>query len=104
MPDFLDTEKAERESLRWVILRTLYQARPHGCSEQIIQRVAQDIYLATTTDVIRREMDYLKGYNLIEVHESEEQPTWQGKLTHYGVNVVEYREKAPVGVGRPPRF
>lgn len=100
----LDTTRAERENLRWLILLALWHARPHGCSEGVLVRTAQDIFIATTADVMRREMDYLQGFGLIEVQHNPNNPMWYGKLTSNGTNVVEYRADPPAGVARPPKW
>ncbi|MBF2055095.1 MAG: cytoplasmic protein [Candidatus Sericytochromatia bacterium] len=100
----MDIARAERESLRWMILLALNHARPTGTTDHVLVRTAQDIYLTVTVDVIQRELDYLKGLGLVSVTRSDDNPLWHASLTSAGVDVVEYRENAPKGVARPRMY
>lgn len=97
-----DIARAEREHLRWIILSALWHSNPYGCNEQILVRTAQDVPLRVTSDMVRRESDYLKNRGLIEIN--QENPLWHMKLTANGVDVVEYREASPSGIARPPKW
>ncbi|PIQ25402.1 cytoplasmic protein [bacterium (Candidatus Blackallbacteria) CG13_big_fil_rev_8_21_14_2_50_49_14] len=102
MPDIMDIARAERETLRWIILSALWHARPYGCSEYLILRTAQDVPLRVTQDQVRQEMHYLKGRHLIEVNDN--QPLWHATITPDGEDLVDYRSDCPAGIARPPKW
>ena len=60
----IDHSKVRRESLRWLILLTLNNARPMGAQEGPILSVAQSVYPDATQLEVRRELDYLHGREL----------------------------------------
>jgi hypothetical protein len=99
----MDLEQKQREEARWRILRVLDAGRPIAVSENIVWRVLHDIRLPMSVNSVRREMDYLRNLNLIEV-EGESTETWFLKLTARGVDVVEYTAASPVGIARPRRY
>ena len=99
----IDHLRAEREAFRWMILLALNHARPSGTTDHVLLRTAQDIYMSVTTDVIRREMGYLAGHGLLTVNKANPH-AWHAELTSNGVDVVEYRAKAPDGVARPDQW
>lgn len=101
--DIVDIARAERETLRWVLLYALWHARPYGTSEYVLMRTAQDIPLVVTQDLVRRELDSLASRNLIII-QRDNQPLWQAKITALGEDVVEYREDSPKGIARPPKW
>lgn len=98
----IDIARAERETLRWVLLSSLWHARPYGCTEYVLMRAAQDVPLRATTDMVRSELDSLAMNGLAQIN--QDQPIWWAKLTARGEAVVEYREPAPAGVARPPKW
>lgn len=97
-----DIARAEREHLRWILLSALWHAQPYGCNEHVLVRTAQDIPLLVTADLVRRELDYLKELTLVVL--KQDQPLWHAKLTAQGMDVVDHRAPAPVGVARPPKW
>jgi hypothetical protein len=97
----LDLARAERETLRWVLLTALWHARPYGTTESVILACAQDVGLCATTDFIRRELGWLDSHGLVEIHRG---PVWSAKLTALGEDVYDYRAEAPAGLARPPRW
>ncbi len=99
----IDLEKAIREETRWRILRALDAGRPLPVSETVIFRALADSTLPITPSQLRRELDYLRDKDLIEL-ENEDQPTWGAALTGYGVDVVEYTVNAPAGINRPKKW
>ena len=101
--DVVDIARAERETLRWILLSALWHARPYGTTEYVLIRTAQDIPLVVTQDLVRREMESLASRGLIVI-EKEKQPLWQAHITALGEDVVEYREDAPKGIARPPKW
>lgn len=99
----VDLEKAQREEIRWRILKTLDAGRPLPVVETIILRVLQDINLPATPSSLRRELDYLRDRTLIELH-CEDCPTWTAELTRTGVDVVEYTVPCEPGIARPKKW
>lgn len=97
----IDTVRAEREYLRWVILLALWHARPYGTTEGVILGACRDIPLRVTADEVRRELHSLEQRGLLRVTQG---PVWQAELTACGEDVVDYRAEAPPGVGRPARW
>lgn len=63
----IDQAKIRRESLRWLILLTLNNARPVGAYEMPILAVAQSEYPDATPLEIRRELDYLGDRDLVKL-------------------------------------
>lgn len=70
----LDINKVQRESIRWLILLTLNNAKPIGCSEKLILTVVHADYPDATQKEIRRELGYLENLKLVETNYSE---SWQ---------------------------
>ena len=81
--------KSRRESLRWLILLTLNNARPVGAYEGPVLAVAQSEYPDATPLEIRRELDYLADRCLVTL---DKQPSgkWFADLTRYGTDIAEY--------------
>lgn len=102
MKGIVDLARAERETLRWILLAALWHARPYGTSEYVLLRAAQDIPLNVTPDMVRRKLHYLKGLGLVEIDAST--PLWHAQITPRGEDVVDYRAEAPSGVARPPKW
>ncbi|SFK92536.1 hypothetical protein SAMN05216302_102133 [Nitrosomonas aestuarii] len=100
--DIVDIARAERETLRWILLYALWHARPYGTSEHVLLRTAHDIPLRVTSDTVRRELGYLKGKALVTL--SENQPVWQAEITAEGEDVVDYRADVPPGIARPVKW
>lgn len=96
----LDLEKANREEVRWRILRALDAGRPGKVSETLLLRVISDIALQVTPGSLRRELDYLRDKGLIVI-EGEGSPTWSGDLTAYGIDVIEGAKPVPPGIYKP---
>jgi Fe2+ or Zn2+ uptake regulation protein len=99
----IDLEKAQREEIRWRILRTLDAGRPVAVAENIIYRTLYDISLPVTPYSLRRELDYLEDKGLIKIL-NRNVPTWCAELTGAGVDVVEYTVEAPPGISRPQKW
>lgn len=98
----IDMARAERESLRWVLLSALWHARPYGANEHILLMTARDLMLRSTADQIRTELHSLQARGL--VHVGKQQPLWWAELTAQGEAVVDYRAEAPSDVARPARW
>jgi hypothetical protein len=98
----IDIARAERESLRWVLLTALWHARPYGANEMLLTACAADIPLPATAAGIRRELGWLESHGLARVDRAG--PVWAASLTAMGEDVYEYRAEAPAGLARPPRW
>jgi DNA-binding transcriptional ArsR family regulator len=98
----IDLERAQRESVRWTILRALDAGRPLSVSEALLSRTLNDASLHVTPSQLRRELDYLADAGLIDL--VRERPVWSADLTTRGVDVVEYTIAAPPGINRPPQY
>ncbi|GIX17714.1 MAG: hypothetical protein KatS3mg119_1900 [Rhodothalassiaceae bacterium] len=98
----IDMARAERETLRWVLLLALWHARPYGTSEYVLLRTAQDIPLRVTPDQVRRELKSLAGRGLVTIR--QDAPLWHAEIMPAGEDVVEYRAPAPAGIARPPQW
>jgi hypothetical protein len=105
MDSDINLPKRMREEARWCILRILNAGRPIGVNLPVILRVLEDSHLGCTPHILRRELDYLQDLKLIETGEEYALETGEeyafGKLTAYGVAVVEYNTPAPPGIARP---
>lgn len=99
----IDHSKVRRESLRWLILLTLNNARPMGAQEGPILSVAQSVYPDATQLELRRELDYLHGRELVQVVKSPSGP-WHAQLSHHGVDVAEYTVDCEPGIARPAKY
>ena len=99
----IDHARLRRESLRWLILLTLNNARPMGAQEGPILSVAQSVYQDATQLELRRELDYLHGRELVRV---DKQPSgkWFADLTRHGVDVAEYTVACEAGIARPAKY
>lgn len=98
-----DLARIRRESLRWLILLTLNNARPLGCAEGPILSVAQTQYPDASPLELRRELDYLDDRDLVELNKSPAGP-WHAELTRYGVDVAEYTVAIEPGIARPAKY
>lgn len=99
----IDHAKVRRESLRWLILLTLNNARPMGAQEGPILSVAQSVYVDATALELRRELDYLDDRELVKVSKSPSGP-WHAELTRHGVDVAEYTVDCEPGIARPAKY
>ena len=99
----IDHAKVRRESLRWLILLTLNNARPMGAQEGPILAVAQSIYPDATPMEMRREIDYLDDRELVKLVKSPSGP-WHAELTRYGVDIAEYTIPCEPGIARPAKY
>jgi hypothetical protein len=99
----IDTARVRRESLRWLILLTLNNARPLGAMESLVLSVAQSEYPDATQLELRRELDYLHGRELVQVDKRPD-GRWHAALTRHGVDVVERTVDCEPGIARPARY
>ena len=98
-----DLAKTRRESLRWLILLTLNNARPLGAFEEVVLVVAQSVYPDATALEARRELDYLHDRDLVTI---DKQPSgrWHAELTRHGVDIAEYTVDCQPGIARPVKY
>ena len=98
-----DLAKVRRESLRWLILLTLNNARPLGAFEEVVLTVAQSVYPDATALEVRRELDYLSDRMLVTL---DKQPSgrWHAELTRHGVDIAEYTVDCQPGIARPVKY
>lgn len=99
----IDMTRVRRESLRWLAILTLNNARPLGCAEGPILSVAQSQYADASPLELRRELDYLHDRGLIEVTKTPH-GVWHAELTRHGVDVAEYTVDVEPGVARPAKY
>lgn len=99
----VDLARARRETMRWLVLLTLNNARPLGAYESTVLTVVQAEYADATALEVRRELDYLEGRQLVEIRR---EPTgrWWCDLTRHGVDVAEYTVDVEPGIARPKRY
>lgn len=95
--------RLRRESLRWLVLLTLNNARPIGAFEGLVLSVAQSEYPDATPLELRREMDYLAGRELVKL---DKQPSgrWHAELSREGTDVAEYTVDCEPGIARPAKY
>ncbi|MFA5423051.1 MAG: hypothetical protein WC374_04270 [Phycisphaerae bacterium] len=98
----MDMEKARREELRWLILRSLYAAQPVGTSEIIIRTAVDPVIPGVTALEIRNQLDYLTERKLI--HTEKNRPVWFAKIDRYGIDIVEYTVDCDPGIARPKEW
>lgn len=99
----IDLEKAQREQVRWRILKVLDAGRPAAVSEVVVLQVMQDSSLPVTPHGLRRELDYLEDRKLVTIS-GRDTPVWSAELTHYGVDIVEYTVDCFPGIARPKKW
>lgn len=98
----IDMARAERETLRWVLVTALWHARPYGTTESVLLATAHDIPLRVTYADVRAELAWLAEHGLTRIH--RDSPVWEAELTAAGMGVYEHREPAPPGLARPPKW
>lgn len=98
-----DLQKARREGMRWQLLNALNKARPIGAMDVLLLDVMGAIYQGVTANELHSQLDYLADHNMVDV---KKQPDghWHSKLTHEGVDVVEYTTDCPAGIARPAKY
>lgn len=99
----IDQAKVRRESMRWLILLTLNNARPIGAYEELVLFTLQAMYPDATDVEVRRELDYLSDRDLVGI-KKEPSGRWFADLTRYGVDVAEYTVECDPGIARPPKY
>lgn len=95
-----DTARMRNESIRWLIMETLYNARSIGALEQIIVAVIETVHPDATQDELRHEYEYLQRHELITL-EVRTNGSRHCKSTPYGMNYVAGTEPLRLGIARP---
>lgn len=99
----IDMAKIRRESMRWLILLTLNNARPLGAYEGLVLSVVQSEYPDATALELRREADYLSDRKLVDVKKYPD-GRWHLDLTRYGTDIAEYTVDCAAGIARPAKY
>lgn len=98
-----DIVKARRESMRWLLLNALNNARPLGALDQLMLTVTQDMYPDTTANELHQQLEYLKDKDLVDIDKRPD-GHWHAKLNSNGIDVVEYTIDCPAGIARPTKY
>ncbi|MBK0062399.1 MULTISPECIES: hypothetical protein [unclassified Acinetobacter] len=98
-----DIEKARREGMRWQLLNALNKGRPIGAMDVLLLSVMQDLYSDCTVNELHTQLEYLDDRKLIEIVKKPD-GHWFSKLTHYGIDIVEYTVDCYPGIARPPKY
>jgi len=96
-------EQIRRETLRWLILRTLHMAQDIGASETLIKNTVEVEITDVTSGEIRRALDYLEERKLIRINDRD-RAVWVAKINRYGCDVVEYEVSCEPGIKRPKQW
>lgn len=99
----IDMAKVRRESLRWLILLALNNARPVGAFEAVVLTIAQSQYPDATPHELRLHLDYLADRELVKL-EKHPDGRWFADLTRYGTDVAEYTIDCEPGIARPAKY
>ena len=98
----IDFERARREGLRWLILKTLEAASWTGTSESIVRSAVEPLVPDITFNEIREELDYLEGRELVTTERNRS--VWHAKISRYGIDIVEYTVDCHPGIARPKKY
>lgn len=90
-----DLEAAQRQLCRWEILWILDRRRPEYVSRAVILRCLEQKGLRIPMAELNRELQYLKGKELIQIERES------ARLAGGGVDVIEGNVALPAGIGRP---
>lgn len=99
----VDPHKIRRETMRWNILLTLYNARPVGAYEELVLATMHGMFLDASALEVRRELDYLADRELARLVK-EPGGRWFADLKRHGVDMVEYTVDCDPGIGRPAKY
>ena len=89
---------------RWVVLQTLYNARPIGTTEKVVLSVLQSAGVGEVTALqARQELGYLEDRKVIEISDKHT-GTWRPRINRYGTDIVEYTVECLPGIARPDPY
>jgi len=100
----VDMEKIARETMRWLIMVALNAGRPIGTSESMLGNAVTGAIPGATQREIRRELEYLEDRGMLEIEGKGMRPEWHAKLTHHGIDIVEYTVECYAGIARPQKY
>lgn len=99
----IDLGKARREGMRWQLLNALYKARPIGALDVLLLSVMQAIHADCSVNELHGQLEYLYDCGLLSITKHAD-GHWHSKLTHHGVDVVEYTVECHAGIARPTKY
>ncbi|WP_206840931.1 hypothetical protein [Marinobacterium iners] len=99
----IDMERVRRESMRWLILLTLNNARPIGAFEHLVLSVVRSEYPDATPLELRKEIDYLFDRKMVDVDKKPD-GRWHCDLTSLGTDIAEYTVDCRPGIARPEKY
>lgn len=99
----IDTQKTRRETMRWIVMLTLSNARPIGAYEELILSTVQGMFMDASAQEVRVHLDYLASRKLVEL-KKEPNGRWFAKLNSHGIDVVEYTVECEAGIARPIKY
>lgn len=91
--------RVRREQMRWLALSHLDVARPQAMTDLALLALIQTVYPEATVPELRRELQYLALRDLLT--SVDKYGRWRLSLTYQGIDVVEYTDSCPPGIGRP---
>lgn len=97
----LRAQRQRREFMRWILLLTMELSRPAPATLSMLHGVVMGEYPDATDLEVRRELDYLRERDLVEVHTD---PIGQvrASLQRHGIDIVQYTVDCEPGIARPP--
>jgi hypothetical protein len=96
----IDHQKVRRESLRWYLILTLYNAQPTGCYEELLLQTLIALFEDTTQLEVRRVATYLEERELVHL-KREPGGRWYAQLSRTGIDLAEYTIDCEPGIARP---
>lgn len=98
-----DIVKARRESMRWLLLNALNNARPLGAMDVLVLSVVQAIFPDATANELHAQLAYLEDKKLVDIIRKPD-GHWHSVLSSDGIDVVEYTIGCPAGIARPTKY
>lgn len=98
-----DIVKARRESMRWLLLNALNNARPLGAMDVLVLSVVQAIFPDATANELHAQLAYLEDKELVDISRKPD-GHWHSVLSSDGIDVVEYTIDCPAGIARPTKY
>lgn len=99
----IDHAKVRRETMRWLVILTLYNASPMGTYEELVLSTVQGMFPDATALEVRRVLDYLSDRELVKLVK-EPGGRWFSDLTRYGTDLAEYTVECEPGIARPAKY
>jgi len=94
-------EKAHRETLRWLMLRSLNSISPQSMTDAILLQIVEAAVDRVTPLEIKHELHYLEDRGLVATERGG--PYWHVNITADGSDVADYTAGCPRGIARPPK-